>query len=84
MVEDVRKDYGERRFPALDLITGSLHVLVFTPRAERVHVISLRKASRRGNRLYEAQDHWSTQDRGESRMDEDHVRDSEADQRGPS
>jgi uncharacterized DUF497 family protein len=57
VVEDSRKDYGERRFQALGLIDGRLHALVFTPRAGRVHVISLRKANRREVRQYEAQDH---------------------------
>jgi uncharacterized protein len=57
VVEDSRKDYGERRFQALGLIDGRLHALVFTPRAGRVHVISLRKANRREVRHYEAQDH---------------------------
>ena len=47
VVEDVRRDYGERRFQALGLIVQRLHALVFTPRAGRVHVISLRKANRR-------------------------------------
>lgn len=56
VVEDVRRDYGERRFQALGMIKGRLHALVFTPRAGRVHVISLRKANRREIRLYEAQD----------------------------
>jgi uncharacterized DUF497 family protein len=56
VVEDVRRDYGERRFQALGMITGRLHAVVFTPRAGRVHVISLRKANRREIRLYEAQD----------------------------
>lgn len=56
VIEDDRRDYGERRFQALGMITGRLHALVFTPRAGRVHVISLRKANRREIRLYEAQD----------------------------
>ena len=56
VIEDIRKDYGERRFQALGLIMGRLHALVFTPRAGLVHVISLRKANRREVRLYEAQD----------------------------
>jgi uncharacterized protein len=56
VVEDVRRDYGERRFQALGMIAGRPHALVFTPRAGRVHVISLRKANRREIRLYEAQD----------------------------
>ena len=55
VVEDLRKDYGERRFQALGLIAGRLHALVFTPRAGLVHVISLRKANRREIKLYEAQ-----------------------------
>ena len=55
VVEDVRRDYGERRFQALGMITGRLHALVFTPRVGRVQVISLRKANRREIRLYEAQ-----------------------------
>jgi uncharacterized DUF497 family protein len=55
VVEDSRRDYGERRFQALGLIAGRLHPLVFTPRAGHVHVISLRKANRREVRGYEAQ-----------------------------
>jgi len=54
VVEDLRKDYGERRFQALGLIAGRLHALVFTPRAGLVHVINLRKANRRETKLYEA------------------------------
>ena len=56
VVEDARRDYGERRYQALGLIADRLHAVVFTPRAGRVHVISLRKANRREVRLYEAQD----------------------------
>jgi uncharacterized DUF497 family protein len=55
VVEDLRNDYGERRFQALGLIAGRLHALVFTPRAGRVHVISLRKANRRETKHYDAQ-----------------------------
>jgi len=47
MVEDPRKDYGERRFQALGLIGDRLHMMVFTPRANKAHVISLRKAIKR-------------------------------------
>ena len=32
IVADTRKDYGERRFQAIGLIAGRVHVLVFTPR----------------------------------------------------
>jgi uncharacterized DUF497 family protein len=55
IVEDLRKDYGERRFQALGLIENRLHMMVFTPRANKVHVISLRKANKREVKQYEAQ-----------------------------
>jgi uncharacterized protein len=55
VVEDLRKDYGERRFQALGLIKNRLYMMVFTPRANKVHVISLRKANKREVKRYEAQ-----------------------------
>jgi uncharacterized protein len=55
LVEDLRKDYTERRFQALDLIGDRLHMMVFTPRANKAHVISLRKANQREVKRYEAQ-----------------------------
>jgi hypothetical protein len=45
--EDVRKNYGERRYLALGMIGDRLHAVVFTPRADKVPVISLRKANQR-------------------------------------
>jgi uncharacterized DUF497 family protein len=45
--EDTRKDYGERRYQAFGYIGERLFVVVFTPRAGKVHVISLRKANSR-------------------------------------
>jgi len=54
VVEDLRKDYGEPRFQAVGLIGVRIHVLVFTPRAGSVHVISLRKANRREVIRYES------------------------------
>lgn len=53
VVEDLRRDYGERRFQVLGYIGDRLHVLVFTPRAAAVHVISLRKANSREVKRYE-------------------------------
>jgi uncharacterized DUF497 family protein len=53
IVEDTRKDYGEPRFQALGFIKGRLHMLVFTPRAGQVHVMSLRKANKREVKKYE-------------------------------
>jgi len=51
--EDTRKNYGERRFLVLGKIKGRLHALVFTPRNDKVHVISLRKANSREAKHYE-------------------------------
>lgn len=53
ILEDTRRDYRERRFQALGLIEDRLHMLVFTPRADTVHIISLRKANDRERRRYE-------------------------------
>lgn len=53
IVEDTRKDYGETRYQALGLIDDRLHMMVFTPRADLIHVISLRKANDRELWLYE-------------------------------
>jgi uncharacterized DUF497 family protein len=50
--EDTRKDYGERRYQALGFIGERLLVVVFTPRAGKVHVISLRKANSREVKRY--------------------------------
>ena len=47
IVEDTREDYQERRYQALGLLGQHLHMLVFTPRAGAVHVISLRRANQR-------------------------------------
>ena len=55
LVEDLRKHYGERRFQGLGLIGDRLHMMVFTPRANKVYVISLRKANKREVKRYEAQ-----------------------------
>jgi len=55
IVADTRRDYGERRFQAFGLIAERLHVLVFTPRSGKTHVISLRKANKREVERYEAQ-----------------------------
>ena len=51
--EDVRKNYGERRYLALGFIESRLHAVVFTPRAGKVHVISSRKANQREVKDYE-------------------------------
>ncbi|MEO5660381.1 MAG: BrnT family toxin [Polaromonas sp.] len=50
--EDIRKAYGERRFRVLGFIGERLHAVVFTPRAGKMHVISLRKANPREVKRY--------------------------------
>ena len=50
--EDDRKDYGERRYRVLGFIGDRLYAVVFTPRAGKVHVISLRKANKREVKQY--------------------------------
>jgi uncharacterized DUF497 family protein len=51
--EDVRQNYGERRYLAFGMIGERLHAVVFTPRKDKVHVISLRKANQREMKDYE-------------------------------
>ncbi len=55
VAEDTRRNYGERRFQAVGFIGERLHVLVFTPRDQDVHVISLRRANERERKRYAAQ-----------------------------
>ena len=52
VIEDTRRDYGERRFRALGYIGARLHAVIYTLRATEMHVISLRKANRREARRY--------------------------------
>lgn len=57
--EDNRFTYSERRFIALGKIGQRVHVVCFTPIAEGVRVISLRKANPREVRRYEKATHGS-------------------------
>jgi uncharacterized DUF497 family protein len=43
-VEDVRRDYGEKRFISAGLLLGRLVVLVWTPRGAARRIISMRHA----------------------------------------
>jgi uncharacterized DUF497 family protein len=52
VIEDRRREYGERRYRALGLIGTRLHALIYTPRGTGIHVISLRKANQREVRRY--------------------------------
>lgn len=46
-VEDIRKDYGERRIICYGLLAGRLVVLGYTPRGNTRHIFSMRKANDR-------------------------------------
>ncbi len=52
--EDLRQDYGERRFVTFGSLDGLLVVLVWTERFPALHVISLRRANRRERKTYQA------------------------------
>lgn len=52
VIEDTRKDYGERRWRAFGYIDERLFAVVFTPRGDAMHVISLRKANEREVKNY--------------------------------
>ena len=57
MIEpDTRRDYGELRFRAFGVIDGRLHAIVFTPRHDRLRLISLRRANERERRRWLAND----------------------------
>lgn len=53
VAEDTRQAYGEKRYQALGMLSGKLHVLIFTPRNEATRVISLRRANKREEKIYE-------------------------------
>ena len=54
-IEDDRQDYGEPRFQTLGLLNGRLVMVVWTPRGEARHVISMRKANDRERKRHQAQ-----------------------------
>ncbi len=55
VVEDMRRDYGERRFIAYGQIKGRLHVLCFTWRGENLRAIGLRRANKRERQRHDRQ-----------------------------
>jgi uncharacterized protein len=52
-IEDERRDYGETRFISFGLITNRLCVVVWTPRGESRHIISMRKANDREQKSFD-------------------------------
>jgi uncharacterized protein len=51
-IEDRRFNYGEDRFVSLGYIRLRLCVVVWTPRGDGRHIISMRKANDREQKLY--------------------------------
>jgi len=52
---DTRRDYGEPRFLVTGFIGERLYRMVFTPRGDKVRVISLRRANQRERKRYVTQ-----------------------------
>lgn len=50
--EDERRDYGERRVITIGFLRGRMVVLVWTPRGDDRHIISLRKANEQEKARY--------------------------------
>jgi uncharacterized protein len=51
-IEDLRKNYGENRYISFGLMGDRLCVVVWTPRGDGRHVISMRKANDREQKSY--------------------------------
>lgn len=50
--EDDRRDYGETRIATVGLLNGRMVALVWTPRGKARHIISMRKANEREQKIY--------------------------------
>lgn len=55
--EDVRKNYGERRFVTFGQLDHRLVVLVWTERFPAIHIISMRRANSRERKAYQVLHH---------------------------
>lgn len=53
VLDDDRRDYGERRQVCLGLLHGQLVVVAYTFRGDALRVISMRRANRRERRIYD-------------------------------
>lgn len=53
--EDNRKDYGETRFITMGHLQNRMMIVVWTPRGEVRHIISMRKANEREINKYRQQ-----------------------------
>jgi hypothetical protein len=51
--EDSRFDYGEERLITLGLLAGRVVIIAHAPRGEATRIISMRKANRREQKIYQ-------------------------------
>ncbi len=51
-MEDVRRDYHEQRFLTFGLLQSQVVAVAHTERADRIRIISMRKASKHEERAY--------------------------------
>lgn len=54
-VEDDRKKYGETRYLTMGPLKGRLVVVIWTPRDDKRHIITMWKANDRERKRFEAQ-----------------------------
>jgi uncharacterized protein len=52
-VQDTRRDYGEARFQTVGFLADRMVMVVWTPRNEARHVISMRKCNDREKAIYQ-------------------------------
>jgi uncharacterized DUF497 family protein len=52
-VQDTRRDYGETRFQTVGFLADRMVMVVWTPRNEARHVISMRKCNDRKKAIYQ-------------------------------
>jgi hypothetical protein len=52
-IEDTRLDYGESRYQTIGFFEGRMVMVVWTPRGEDRHVISMRKCNDREQAIYQ-------------------------------
>jgi uncharacterized DUF497 family protein len=54
-VQDTRRDYGEARFQTVGFLANRMVMVVWTPRGEARHVMSMRKCNDREKAIYQEQ-----------------------------
>jgi uncharacterized DUF497 family protein len=52
-VRDTRRDYGETRFQTVGFLADRMVMVVWTPRVDARHVISMRKCNDREKAIYQ-------------------------------